>query len=116
MQYRKRILKFKAWDIEHKLLMRLDSIECNKGELIKPNHILLQFTGLYDKDGQEIYEMDVLLDTIQKYVVIWSEVYNSWYFSKLNDECILCPLGATEAMKMKRFCNYFELGAKADNF
>ncbi|MCU0369376.1 MAG: YopX family protein [Cyclobacteriaceae bacterium] len=116
MQFKKRILKFKAWDIEHKLLMRLDSIECNKGELIKPNHILLQFTGLYDKDGQEIYEMDVLLDNLQKYVVIWSEEHNSWYFSKLNDDSVLSPIGVAEAIKMKRFCNYFESDNNAESF
>ena len=71
MEFKKRKIKFKAWDQEHKLLMRLHSIDCNKGELFKKDHVLLQFTGLCDKDGEEIYEMDVLLLSLEKRVSRW---------------------------------------------
>jgi hypothetical protein len=108
-EFQSRKIKFKAWDAENRLLMRLNSIECNKGELIKKGHVLLQFTGLLDKDGDEIYDMDILLIASDKYLVFWNETVGGWYY---------CPLGRREAKqaflsaqaeKMRRFCSYFEL-------
>lgn len=109
MQFKKRILKFKAWDEEHKLLMRLDSIQCIKGELMKRNHIILQFTGLYDKEGTEIYEMDVLLDNINRYVVFWSEPDNGWSYRSLINQSEILHFNNDVAQRLKRFCSYFEL-------
>ncbi len=109
MEFKKRKIKFKAWDQEHKLLMRLNSIDCNKGELFKKDHVLLQFTGLYDKDGDEIYEMDVLLLSLEKLVVFWNESKNGWYYSPLLNPNTHMPLLDVEAARMKRFCSYFEL-------
>jgi hypothetical protein len=112
MDFKKRKIKFKAWDEEHRLLMRLNSIECNKGELIKKNHVLLQFTGLLDKDGEEIYEMDVLLASLEKRVVFWNETKNGWYYSPVLNPDTQVPLLLVEAGQMKRFCSYFELQSK----
>ncbi|MCA4897729.1 MAG: YopX family protein [Bacteroidota bacterium] len=107
--YTARKIKFKAWDTEHRLLMRLNSIDCNKGELVKKNHILLQFTGMYDKEGEEIYEQDILMISLDKYVVFWNETKNGWYFSPLKDKNSFAPFLAKEASTMKRFCSFFEL-------
>ena len=104
-----RKIKFKAWNKEARLLMRLNSIECNKGELLKKDHILLQFTGLYDKEGNEIYDHDVLLIYSDKYLVIWNEEKNGWYYTPVNSEDTQ-PFLAPVAEKMKRFCSVFELG------
>lgn len=107
--FQPRKIKFKAWDTEHRLLMRLNSIDCNKGELVKKNHILLQFTGMYDKEGEEIYEQDILMISLDKYVVFWNETKNGWYFSPLKDKNSFAPFLAKEASTMKRFCSFFEL-------
>lgn len=109
MEFKKRKIKFKAWDQEHKLLMRLNSIDCNKGELMKKDHVLLQFTGLFDKEGEEIYEMDVLLLSLDKLVVFWNESKNGWYYSSLKNQNTHVPLLDVDAVRMKRFCSYFEL-------
>ena len=111
-----RKIKFKAWDKEHKLLMRLNSIECSKGELIKKNHVLLQFTGLLDKEGEEIYDMDVLFISLDKYIVFWNDVKNGWYFSPLGNRGNQTPFLTKDAEKMKRFGNYFELSKEALEF
>lgn len=112
MEFKKRKIKFKAWDQEHRLLMRLNSIDCNRGELLKKDHLLLQFTGLFDKDGDEIYEMDVLLESLEKRVVFWNESKNGWYYSSLLNPNTHLPLLHVEAARMKRFCSYFELQAE----
>jgi YopX protein. len=109
MEFKTRKIKFKAWDTEHKLLMRLTSIESLKGELFKKNHILLQFTGLYDQDGEEIYDRDILLISLEKYVVFWNDVHNGWFYSPLKNSNTHSPLLSKEAERTKRFCNYYEM-------
>jgi hypothetical protein len=111
LEVKHRKIKFKAWNTDTRLLMRLNSIDCNKGELFKKDHILLQFTGLYDKEGEEIYDMDVLLIYFGKYVVSWNESKGGWFYSPIANQAQQLPFLAPESLKMKRFCSYFELEA-----
>jgi len=104
-----RKIKFKAWNSEEKLLMRLDSIDCNKGELFRKDHVLLQFTGLLDKEEEEIYDMDVLLIYSEKYLVFWNPEMNGWYFSALKTPDLQEPFLKINAQVMKRLGSFFEL-------
>lgn len=108
-EFKPRKIKFKAWDTEHRLLMRLNSIDCNRGELVKKNHILLQFTGLLDREGEEVYDMDVLMISLDQFLVFWDETKNGWFYSPLNNKKTQAPFLEKEALKMKRFGSYFEL-------
>lgn len=113
-EFKPRKIKFKAWDSEHRLLMRLNSIECNKGELVKKNHILLQFTGLLDKDGEEIYEQDILTISLDRYIVFWNENQGGWYYSSLKSRHSFTPFLEKQANGMKRFCNSLEIAEKPE--
>jgi hypothetical protein len=103
-----RRFKFKAWNKESRLLMKLSSIDCLKGELFKKEHILLQFTGLFDKHDEEIYEMDILLKSDQKFLVRWHDENNGWYILPFPVQNSHEPLLKEMAAGMRRLCNYFE--------
>lgn len=108
MEFVPRKLLFKAWNRETGLLMRLNSIDCVKGELFKKDHILLQFTGLYDKQNEEIYEMDMVLIGGQKYIVHWNAVQNGWGLSVFPGTGVWQPFQKHNSDSCVRICNYFE--------
>jgi len=112
MQFTPRKLLFKAWNQETGLLMRLNSIDCVKGELFRKNHILLQFTGLYDIRDEEIYEMDVVLIAGKKFVVAWDLVVNGWGLYE-PDTGEKQPFVKKASQQATRICSYFESGKSA---
>ena len=110
MQFTPRKLLFKAWNTETKLMMRLNSIECIKGELFRKGHILLQFTGLYDQRGEEIYEMDVVLIAGEKFIVSWDAGQNGWGLSDHSHTGKTTPFLTEVSKTAVRLWNYFESG------
>ena len=106
MNFTPRKIKFKAWDQENKLLMRLNSIQCNKGELFKKDHILLQFSGFSDLEGAELYEMDVVFIDYNKFIIRWQ---NGWFYAPIENLDAIEVLNKEVTEGMRRFCSYFEL-------
>lgn len=105
--YSPRKLKFKAWNTQTRLLMRLNSIDCVKGELVKKDHILLQFTGLIDNQDEEVYDMDVLLWNSRKFIMYWEERSRGWKLTSLDIQQKE-ELQHERVREMTRLCSYFE--------
>jgi hypothetical protein len=108
MEYKPRKMMFKAWNTETRLLMRLNSIDCKRGELVKKDHVLLQFTGLYDVQNDEIYEMDVLLIGKDRFIVFWDESRNGWSIEGLSNKSDKQDFLNNISSKATRLWNFFE--------
>jgi hypothetical protein len=74
-----REFKFRAWDAkEKKMLCPLDFVEIDSnGNLFRDYKVLMQYTGIKDKNGKEIYEGDIVnIDlTCEKSLIEYNNVY-----------------------------------------
>ena len=68
-----REIKFRAWDNSCKKMRGVkgikDCFSLRSDGFFDENYILMQYTGLKDKNGKEIYEGDIVIQNGEKIVV-----------------------------------------------
>ena len=93
-----RDIKFKLWDIDQKRFISSNDerlfFEFEKGQIyqngsnVTEYYTLLQFTGLQDNNGQDIYEGDVIEDDEHYYgAVYWCNDSSMWCVTDVGGLC-----------------------------
>lgn len=128
------IPRFRAWDKEYKETVQVDALVFD-GQIIKAtykngnvvkedlkNYVLMQSTGLRDKNGKEIFEGDILKVTIP-FNCSWLEVvffnndkamFVSKEVKRKVEETPLCDLFNTDIFEVEIIGNIWEDGELLD--
>jgi len=79
-----REIKFRAWDKKREEMLHYEGI-FNTPDIRFDTSILMQYTGLHDEKGKEIYEGDILRDEQGEGFVVWCEGDAMWGVEKNED-------------------------------
>lgn len=85
-----RTIKFRAWDKEQSEMLNPGEgkilVISTNGVTIDSEHFeVMQFTGLFDKNGKEIYEGDIVLTPQEEYIKQWVIEFQNGKFQLSNN-------------------------------
>jgi uncharacterized phage protein (TIGR01671 family) len=117
-----RTIKFRAWDKKNKSMeYDITGFECNDlgidGVFIDGDYHslrdteLMQFTGLLDKNGKEIYEGDIVKQLDSIYVIEWGNAG----FDAIRQCCLGCGTKTTYLISVLSDGHYTIIGNIWDN-
>lgn len=102
-----REIRFRAWDKKYKIMVDIDGCDLYlaDGKIfeveersanysvfmykkdVTDNYELMQYTGINDKDGKEIYEGDIVKDEYSRwFIVFWRDTDAGYWIRKYNEE------------------------------
>ena len=84
-----RSIKFRSWDARNKQMDIPDNIA---NGIDGDKYQIMQYTGLLDKQGKEIYEGDILEFAVYNAIgkVIWDDRYFGWWVKLLHSPVDKC--------------------------
>lgn len=102
----KRIIKFRAWDANRKVFKYPKLWDNTMPSNWDAHYVLQQFTGLLDRNGNEIYEGDLLHRHMNVY---WKVVFkdSKWIADEITPTCSLY-LDASQFVQAEVIGNLYE--------
>lgn len=76
--------------------------------ILPKNHVVMQSTGLKDKNGVEIFEGDIFAEGFGRYVVAWEAKGGRWSLKFIHDFEDAFHLGIRNSKEMTLIGNIYE--------
>lgn len=107
-----RDIKFRAWDKKNREMLKIGLVNLDVDTLI-----FMQYTGLKDKNGKEVYDGDIIYwscdDFEENVVVFWDDEHLRWSIYQIENKLAIdCLYEYSESDEIEVIGNIYEKGVK----